>query len=168
MGKEYCNYCWAKGSKGGCICREESRPQHCRKAKIRLAAKKEQTNILNKSKELIGLREFINYVSNRIAYLKIFNFDIPSNEYKYHCILRKRIKQWGEEHAIFYKYLMGEITTEQAMCLYGIYERSFYRIMTNQRKELIAFIEEHERILSEKYPFESMPDIFDSSTKEDV
>ena len=161
MGKEYCKYCWAKGDHGECHCHYETRLRHCRKAMLRMASEEEETQDANiKTKEMIGIRDFINYVSNRIAYLKIFNCDTPSNEYKYHCILRKRIKQWGAEHAVFYKYLMDEISKEQAMCLFGISERSFRRIMVNQKKELIAFIEEHEKILSEKYPFDPMADIF--------
>lgn len=113
------------------------------------------------SPESLGLREFIHYVFNRIIYLKIAEGDISSNEYKYHCILWKRIKQWGAEHKIFFKYLMGDITAEQAQCCYGMFDRTFERITRKQRKELIEFIEEHERVLGERYPFPTESDMFD-------
>ena len=110
--------------------------------------------------ELIGLREYINYISNRISYLKIFTVDIPCGEYKYYCLLRKRIKQWGETHIIFYKYLVGEIDMERAKALYGVSERQFYRISTQQRKKLIVYIEEQEVELSKRFPFIPMENIF--------
>ncbi len=158
MRKEYCNFCWAKGSGGRCICKEESRLEHCEKAKIRMAA-----DALTKNKELIGLREYLDYISNRIIYLKILSNYTTCNEYKYLCQLRKRIKQWGKEHIIFYKYLRGTLSLEEAKILYGISYKQLYRLVTSQRKELIVFIEEQEKLLEEQYPFDPNADILDDT-----
>lgn len=158
MRKDYCNFCWAKCSGGRCICKEESRSEHCKKAKIRMAA-----DALTKNKELIGLREYMNYISNRIIYLKILSNYQACNEYKYLCQLRKRIKQWGQEHIIFYKYLRGTISLEEAKILYGISYRQLYRLATSQRKELIVFIEEQENLLRDQYPFDPDVDIMDDT-----
>lgn len=144
MVSKYCNCCWAKSNRR-CICPPEKRAETCKKAEITYHTKR-----LCKSKELKGLLDYISYISMRIAYLKMYGGD--SNEYKFYYVLRKRIKQWGKDHLIFYKYLKGEITNEQAIALYGVSGRTWARIAMHQRKQLIAFIEENEKILDEKYP----------------
>ena len=154
MGKDYCNFCWAKGSDGKCLCDKESRLQHCKKARARI---KEPTT---QKQELVGLRDYLTYLARRSIYLKITNGGIPSNEYKYCYLLQKKIKQWGRKHVVFYKYLCEDITVEQAIDLYGVSRRQFYRISSQQKNDLIVFIEEQERLLSEEYPFPTEADIF--------
>lgn len=144
MVSKYCNCCWAKSNRR-CICPPETRAETCKKAEVRYHNK-----LIIKSKELKGLQDYITYISIRIAYMRVYGGDL--NEYKFYYVLRKRIRQWGKEHVIFYKYLMNEITPEQAMVLYGVSHRTWLRISKQQRKQLIVFIEETEKILDEKYP----------------
>ena len=162
MEKSYCNLCWAKGGDGRCLCGKESRLEHCRRARMRA-----DTKVITNNKELIGLRDYIAYISQRITYLKIFDSSNYSNEYKYLCLLRKKIKQWGEEHIIFYKYLRGEITIEQCKALYGMSYRQVYRMSTQQRKDLIVFIKEQENLLSGEYPFIPTDDFIHSVVRAD-
>lgn len=159
MTNEYCKYCWAKDSRGGCFAAKETRVENCRKAKMR--ANEKINN--NESK---GLKDYLTYITNRIDYLKVFNMGVPSSEYKYYLALRKVISQWGKNHIVFYKYLRGEIDMDYAKSLYGVSEKEFYRITRLQRKKLIKFIEEHEKVLGEKHPFIPMTDIFNENFKE--
>ena len=146
MKKNYCDFCWAKLSDGKCLCNEEIRPKHCAAAVLRANAKAVD-------KELVGIREYMLYISKRIAFLKVFGNGERSNEYKYLRHLRKQILQWGKDHLIFYHYLCGKISLERAKTLYGVSEREFYRISARQRKNLITFITEQEEVLSKQYPF---------------
>lgn len=155
MMKEYCKFCWAKSS-DKCVCVKENRLVNCKKAMERA-----DTHVITTNKEWIGLRDYLKYISNRIEYLKISKGDIPSNEYKYYYLLRKKIHQWGEEHIVFYKYILGKITIHQAKTLCGVSYRQMYRIFSQQRKNLICYIEEQENLLGGKYPYIPTVEVID-------
>lgn len=149
---EYCNFCWAKLGNGECFCPKDTRAEHCKKAKERF----ENQGL----KEATALRDFLAYIPTRIAYLKIFNSDVLSNEYKYYYELYKRIKEWGKSHRVFFKYLTGNIDMDEVKVLYGVNKRECFRIMSRQRKLLIQFIDNLENQLSVKYQFIPMTDVF--------
>lgn len=155
MNKKYCKYCWANGGVK-CHASEENRRKNCMEAKMRAAS---ESN-MSKHNESKALHDYISYIKNRITYLKAFSPSVPLSEYKYYRALLTEIKRWGEQHIIFYKYLRGKITIDDATSLYGVSEREFYRMMKHQRALLIKFIEEQENILGEKYPFIPMTDVF--------
>ena len=114
-------------------------------------------------KESEALKAYVKYIPKRIAYLKMLNGGVPSSEYKYWCELRKRIKQWGETHVIFYACLYGKIDAKFAISLCGVPERTFFRIMSKQRKQLMSSIEKWEKQLTVEYPFIPVTDIFQGS-----
>lgn len=154
-GKEkYCKFCWACYHGVKCICADENRKAECKKARARMGknAVKEPTEE-KKQDEAVCLKEYLKYIPKRIAFLKSVCGKIPSNEYKYYCALQAAIKKWGRAHALFYGCVYGKIGIEQARGMVGVSERTFYRIMSRQRKLLIDFIEKQENILNEKYPF---------------
>ena len=161
---EYCKHCWACYHGIRCIAPLEARNALCEKAKARMNGGriKEclQEQPTNDYKD-VKVKEFVRYISQRIAYLKILIGGIPSNEYKYYCALKEAIKEWGKAHVIFYGCLYGKISVERAKSILGVSESTFFRIMKKQRKDLIDFIEKQENILNVKYPFIPMADIFE-------
>ena len=157
--KEYCKFCWAYYHSTSCIASAETRPSLCEKAKKRMCppvSEKEKTNDEN-----VNVKKYLRYIQNRLSYLKILSGDIPSNEYRFYQSLQKSINEWGKKHAIFYGCLTGKITTAQAKSSFGCSEKTFRRMMRAQKKSLIKFIEKQEEILSDKYPFIPMADIFE-------
>ncbi len=104
------------------------------------------------TKETSGLKKYLTYINDRIMYLKMTGFGIPSNEYKFYNTLRERIKQWGDTHALCYAYIRGKIDMPQVQYAMGVSERVCYRMINNQQKDLIKFITLQEQILEEQYP----------------
>ena len=109
------------------------------------------------------MRNYLNYIRQRCIYLNIVNDGVQSNEYKFYKSLRDRITKWGKNHLIAYKFIRGHIDIKVVQQCLGVPERQCYRILERNRKELIQFITEQERILEEKYPFEESVDVFDYS-----
>lgn len=151
--KNICNYCFAYYHGVSCIAQPETRKKLCEAAMNRMNK--------NACKEVVSsLKEYIKYIPKRISFLKAFNGDIQSNEYKYYCGLQDYIKEWGKKHIIFYSYLYGKIKVEQVKNMLGVSERTFYRTLKQQSEQLFKLIEKQEIILSTKYPFIPMTDIF--------
>ena len=111
-------------------------------------------------KENMQVRNYLEYIRQRCIYLNIVNNGVQSNEYKFYKSLRDRIKKWGKNHLIPYQFIRGHIDINIVMQCLGISKRQCYRILEQNRKELIRFIEEQEKILEEKYPFEEGVDAF--------
>ena len=155
--EEYCKYCWANCEYKECIASNENRSLLCKKAKERMfrAKKKPKT-----SGESVKIKKYMIYIQKRINYLKHFRGKVLSNEQRYYMALQDAIREWGKSHIIFYACLYGKMETQQGKNMLGVSLREFYRIMSKQREVLIKFIEKQEQILSEKYPFEPMSDIF--------
>lgn len=166
MGEEikHCQFCWAYYQHTKCIAPPESREMLCKKAMERMAktaikepVKKQPVKKQPKNKsEAEGLKKYLEYIQKRIAFLKALSGEIVSNERKYYCALREAIKQWGKTHVLFYACIYGKIGVKQAAAVCGVSQRTFYRIMSKQRKDLIDFIKAQECILGEKYPFIAM------------
>ncbi len=161
--EEYCQFCWACYQHIKCIAKPEEQGLLCEKAKARMGipVKESREREIKTDGESTNIKKYLKYIPQRIAYLKMLMGDIPSNEYKFYCSLKKAIEQWGKAHVIFYGCLCGKITTKQAKSLYGVSERTLFRMMREQKKHLIKYIEEQEKLLSEKYPFIPMTDIFE-------
>ena len=149
---KHCQFCWAWYQNTKCIASAENRKQLCKKAMERSKAAvkpvKQKT-----AREDVGLKRYLLYIKDRLAFLKALSVKRDSNEYKYYFALQEAIKQWGKSHALFYGCLYGKIEVKQAADMCGVSKRTFFRMMSKQRKDLIDFIEEQERILGEKYPF---------------
>ena len=153
MKKEHCNFCWAKLPDGSCFCVKEQREENCRKARMRLAQKKEEQ--MQPAKELQGLRDYLAYIPMRLAYLKAQTDGKPtSNEWKYYVALYKAIKTWGSSHEVFFKYLIKKINFSKVVNLLGRNKRQCIRIVGTTRKMLVDYIQKQEALLREKYPFE--------------
>lgn len=103
-------------------------------------------------RETTGLNNYITYINDRINYLKMTEDGVSSNEYKFYNTLRERIKQWGDNHALCYAFIRGKIDMPHVYHAIGVSERVAYRMMDNQRKDLIKFITLQEQILDELYP----------------
>lgn len=153
---KHCQFCWAYYQNTKCIAPAESREMLCQRAIKQLRktdAKEPVKKQPNSEGEAVNLKKYLQYIQKRIAFLKALCGEIVSNEYKYYFALQEAIKQWGKTHVLFYACIYGKIGTKQAAAICGVSQRTFYRIMSKQRKSLIAFIEAQERILDEKYPF---------------
>ena len=152
MSKEYCNLCWAKLPDGTCFCDKTSRAAECKKARMRLSLKREENT--QTAKELQALRDYLAYISMRLAYLNATPCDGISNERKYYVELYEVIKGWGKSHEVFFKYLIKKINLKKLVNLYGASQRVCERLIAKQRKELIDFITLQEVRFRKIYPFE--------------
>ena len=113
--------------------------------------------------ETLQIGAYIHYVSNRIAYLKIFVGETyPLPEIKYYRELQHKIGEWAKKHRVAYKYLIGEISRQEATEFMGVSERVFYRIMGKQKANLITFIDACEKELDRKYSFIPFTNDFES------
>lgn len=120
-------------------------------------------------KVTIGLTSYIHYIAERIAYLKIFVGDThPLMEIKYYEELQRKIKKWAKKHRVAYKYIMGEISRQEANEYMGVSERVFYRVMEKQKAEFITFIDACEKELDKKYSFIPFTNDFESIVSEVV
>ena len=120
-------------------------------------------------KVTIGLASYINYITERIAYLKIFAGETyPLTEIKYYKELQRKIGEWAKKHRVAYKYLIGEISRQEATEYMGVSERVFYRIMEKQKSEFITFIDACEKELDKKYSFIPFTNDFESIVSEVV
>lgn len=157
--KKHCQFCWAYYQRTKCIAPAEQRKTLCGKAMARMdkPAIKEEPKSAN---EAVNLKKYLKYIPKRIAFLKTLSGEILSNEQRYYCALQEAIKEWGKTHVLFYGCIYGKISVKQAKSMCGVSERTFFRMMSKQRKALIDFIEAQECILSEKYPFIAMTEIF--------
>ena len=55
-----------------------------------------------------GIKEYISYIRARQEYLKKFvGEDYPLSEIRFYRELEIAIKEWGRNHKVVYKYLLG-------------------------------------------------------------
>ena len=119
--------------------------------------------------ETLGIASYIQYIADRIAYLKIFVGETyPLAEIKYYRELQCKIREWAKKHRVAYKYLIGEISRQEATEFMGVSERVFYRIMGKQKAEFITFIDACEKELDKKYSFIPFTNDFESIVSEVV
>lgn len=116
---------------------------------------------MNPTKEALGVRNYLAYIENRMRYVKLLSNGIECNEYRYYHSMLNRIKKWSKNHAVFFAHTCGKVSTEEGKMLLGVPERTFYRLMRKQRKELISLIKQQEAVLSQEYPFIPVTDIFE-------
>ena len=116
---------------------------------------------VNSEKKSKGIRSYLNYIKQRQSYLKIFvGEDYPLTELKYYRELQQRIGEWAKKHRVAYQYIMGKISSQDAIDYIGVSERVFYRIISKQKEEMISFIKETENELEGKYSFIPFTDDF--------
>lgn len=150
---KHCEFCWAWYQNTECIAPAENRKELCKKAMERSKAAVKKPVKQKTGREDVGLKSYLLYIHQRVEFLKALSVNRDSNEYKYYLALQESIKQWGKSHAIFYGCIYGKIKVKQAADMCGVSKRTFFRMMSKQRKDLIDFIEEQECIWGEKYPF---------------
>lgn len=109
---------------------------------------------MDKKKRSFGVKKYICYVAQRCKYIEHGYIVKDCDEYHYYRELLDEIISFFEEHKILCWVILGKIKTKEVRCLLGVNERQMFRLLAKQREELIALIEEKERELSEKYPFE--------------
>lgn len=108
---------------------------------------------INTHDEALSIKKYIRYVRIHVLQAKTDIIQIPDNEYQFYYHLNERIKEFLNNHLIWYKYIFGKIDTKYGMRLLGYPERNFMRRMENQRKDFIQFATTEENKLSREYNF---------------
>jgi hypothetical protein len=106
--------------------------------------------------DMTGIRSYIAYIPKRLAFLKICGVQPYSNEYQYYSELYCEIKGYLNRHKIFKSYILCKIGIEKYKEFYGVSGRTSYRILAKQRANFIKFIEQKEKELLQKYPYENI------------
>lgn len=104
-------------------------------------------------KDYTAVRHYLQWIPTRIKFLQNFSENDSSMEVMYYTELYKNIREWGKNHVLFYKFIMGKMTMAELLPIFGCAERTFYRIMKTQKDDLIKYIQEQEAMLDKKYPF---------------
>ena len=108
-----------------------------------------------------GIAAYLHYIKQRQTHLKIFvGKDYPLTEFKYYKELQQRIGEWAKKHRVAYQYIAGKINSQEAIEYMGVSERMFYRLISKQKTEMIAFIQETENELEKKYSLTPFTDEF--------
>ena len=105
--------------------------------------------------ETLKIKNYLAYIPQRLAWLKIFNVSQSNNEYKYYLELYESIKQYGKNHKIFFYYITSKIKIDKYKEFYKVSERTAYRILAKHCNEFINFLSNKETELEKKYPFEN-------------
>ena len=108
---------------------------------------------MSKLEEASAIRRYITYLRNRCRLIRAKYIQVEDNQRLFYTLLYKEIEEFGNNHLIFFSYIMGKMEFKKAKALVGIPDRDLFRLFEKQRKLLISFIEQKEKDLFEKYPF---------------
>ena len=100
-----------------------------------------------------AVKQYVSDLKKRCRYSERGLYCISDNEHNYLLNLYKAIKNWGNEHKLFYAYTFGKLSLEELKKLLGICERNALRYIENQRNKFIEFVNEQEIFWFCKYPF---------------
>lgn len=103
------------------------------------------------------IRGYLSYLEDRVKYLSTIPNPDSLSEIEYCKEMIAESKNWGKNHKVCYQYIMGNISSKEAMVYLGTPERSFYRIMAAQKDEFIGVLKKLEVQLMDKYGLDDRP-----------